>query len=267
MFIGKHEITGKACIMGILNVTPDSFSDGGDFDTVEDALAQVERMIAQGAAIIDVGGESTRPGHKYVEANEEIERVIPVIKELKKEINVPISVDTYKASVAEEALKLGVEMINDVWGLKRDKDMAKTIAKYDAHVCIMHNQDGTHYDKDIMESMKESLKESIDMALEAGVKNEKIVLDPGIGFGKTFEQNLEVLRRLNELNDLGYPVLLGTSRKSVIGNVLNVEPKERLEGTIATTVLGVRDGVDIVRVHDVKENLKAAKMADAIYRK
>ena len=158
-------------------------------------------------------------------------------------------------------------MINDVWGLKRDKDMAKTIAKYDAHVCIMHNQDGTHYDKDIMESMKESLKESIDMALEAGVKNEKIVLDPGIGFGKTFEQNLEVLRRLNELNDLGYPVLLGTSRKSVIGNVLNVEPKERLEGTIATTVLGVRDGVDIVRVHDVKENLKAAKMADAIYRK
>ena len=145
--------------------------------------------------------------------------------------------------------------------------MAKTIAKYDAHVCIMHNQDGTHYDKDIMESMKESLKESIDMALEAGVKNEKIVLDPGIGFGKTFEQNLEVLRRLNELNDLGYPVLLGTSRKSVIGNVLNVEPKERLEGTIATTVLGVRDGVDIVRVHDVKENLKAAKMADAIYRK
>ena len=131
----------------------------------------------------------------------------------------------------------------------------------------MHNQDGTHYDKDIMESMKESLKESIDMALEAGVKNEKIVLDPGIGFGKTFEQNLEVLRRLNELNDLGYPVLLGTSRKSVIGNVLNVEPKERLEGTIATTVLGVRDGVDIVRVHDVKENLKAAKMADAIYRK
>ena len=254
-------------VMGILNVTPDSFSDGGNFNKIDVAIKHARKMIDDGADIIDIGGESTRPGHKYVEADEEIERVIPVIKELKKEINVPISVDTYKASVAEEALKLGVEMINDVWGLKRDKDMAKTIAKYDAHVCIMHNQDGTHYDKDIMESMKESLKESIDMALEAGVKNEKIVLDPGIGFGKTFEQNLEVLRRLNELNDLGYPVLLGTSRKSVIGNVLNVEPKERLEGTIATTVLGVRDGVDIVRVHDVKENLKAAKMADAIYRK
>lgn len=257
----------RTYIMGILNVTPDSFSDGGNFNKIDVAIKHARKMIDDGADIIDIGGESTRPGHKYVEADEEIERVIPVIKELKKEINVPISVDTYKASVAEEALKLGVEMINDVWGLKRDKDMAKTIAKYDAHVCIMHNQDGTHYDKDIMESMKESLKESIDMALEAGVKNEKIVLDAGIGFGKTFEQNLEVLRRLNELNDLGYPVLLGTSRKSVIGNVLNVEPKERLEGTIATTVLGVRDGVDIVRVHDVKENLKAAKMADAIYRK
>lgn len=158
-------------------------------------------------------------------------------------------------------------MINDVWGLKRDKDMANTISKYDAYVCIMHNQDGTNYDKDIMESIKDSLKESIDIAIKSGIKNEKIILDPGIGFGKTFEQNLEVLRRLNELNDLGYPILLGTSRKSVIGNVLNVEPNERLEGTIATTVLGIRDGVDIVRVHDVKENLKAAKMADAIYRK
>ncbi|MGL5693452.1 MAG: dihydropteroate synthase [Peptostreptococcaceae bacterium] len=257
----------KTYIMGILNVTPDSFSDGGNFNKIDNAIKHAREMIEDGADIIDIGGESTRPGHKYVEADEEIDRVIPVIRGLKKEIKIPISIDTYKAKVAEEALKIGVEMINDVWGLKRDKDMAKTVAKYDAHVCIMHNQDGTDYDKDIMESMKESLQESIDMALEAGVKKDKIVLDPGIGFGKTFEQNLEVLRRLNELNDLGYPVLLGTSRKSVIGNVLDVEPKERLEGTIATTVLGVRDGVEIVRVHDVKENLKAAKMADAIYRK
>ena len=257
----------RTYIMGILNVTPDSFSDGGNFNKIDVAIKHAKKMIEDGADIIDIGGESTRPGHKYVEAEEEIKRVIPVIKELKKEINVPISVDTYKASVANEALKLGVEMINDVWGLKRDKDMANTISKYDAYVCIMHNQDGTNYDKDIIESMKESLKESIDIAIKAGIKNEKIILDPGIGFGKTFEQNLEVLRRLKELNDLGYPILLGTSRKSVIGNVLNVEPKERLEGTIATTVLGVRDGVDIVRVHDVKENLKAAKMADAIYRK
>lgn len=158
-------------------------------------------------------------------------------------------------------------MINDIWGLKNDKDMASTIAKYDAHVCIMHNQDGTDYDGDIIEEMKKSLLESIEIGLNAGIKKEKIILDPGIGFGKTVEQNLEVLRRLDELNSLGYPILLGTSRKSVIGHVLNVEPKERLEGTIATTVLGIRDGISIVRVHDVKENLMAAKMADAIYRK
>lgn len=257
----------RTYIMGILNVTPDSFSDGGNFNNIDAAIKHAREMIEDGVDIIDIGGESTRPGHKYVEADEEIQRVTPVIKELKKEINVPISIDTYKSKVAEEALKLGVEMINDVWGLKRDKDMAKVVAKYDAHVCIMHNQDGTDYNEDIMESIKKSLNESISIALKAGVKKDKIVLDPGIGFGKTFEQNLEVLKRLDELNDLGYPILLGTSRKSVIGNVLNVEPKERLEGTIATTVLGVRDGVDIVRVHDVKENLKAAKMADAIYRR
>jgi len=257
----------RTYIMGILNVTPDSFSDGGKFNEVNKALNYAKEMIKDGVDIIDIGGESTRPGHKYVEADEEIQRVIPVIKELKKEINVPISIDTYKAKVAEEALKLGVEMINDVWGLKKDKEMANVVAKYNACVCIMHNQDGTEYDKDIMESMKESLQESIDLALNAGISKDKIVIDPGIGFGKTFEQNLEVLKRMNELKELGYPILLGTSRKSVIGNVLNVEPKERLEGTIATTVLGIRDGVDIVRVHDVKENLKAAKMADAIYRR
>ena len=256
----------RTYIMGILNVTPDSFSDGGKFNEVNKALNHAKEMIKDGVDIIDIGGESTRPGHKYVEADEEIQRVIPVIKELRKEINVPISIDTYKAKVAEEALRLGVEMINDVWGLKKDKEMANVVAKYNACVCIMHNQAGTEYDKDIMESMKESLQESIDLALNAGVSKDKIVIDPGIGFGKTFEQNLEVLKRMNELKELGYPILLGTSRKSVIGNVLNVEPKERLEGTIATTVLGIRDGVDIVRVHDVEKNLRAAKMADAIYR-
>lgn len=257
----------RTYIMGILNVTPDSFSDGGDFNNIDNAINHAKEMVKEGVDIIDLGGESTRPGHKYVEADEEIKRVIPVIKELKKEVNVPISVDTYKAKVADEALKLGVEMINDIWGLKKDKDMASTISKYDAHVCIMHNQDGTNYDGDIIEEMKKSLLESIEIGLNAGIKKEKIVLDPGIGFGKTVEQNLEVLKRLDELNSLGYPILLGTSRKSVIGHVLNVEPKERLEGTIATTVLGIRDGVSIVRVHDVKENLMAAKMADAIYRR
>ncbi|MGL5329600.1 MAG: dihydropteroate synthase [Peptostreptococcaceae bacterium] len=257
----------KTYIMGILNVTPDSFSDGGDFSEVENALNHAKEMIKEGADIIDLGGESTRPGHKYVDAKEELKRVIPVIKRLKEEIDTPISVDTYKSEVAEESLKLGVEMINDVWGLRKDEKMADVIAKYDSYICIMHNQESTEYDKDIMESIKDFLSESIEIGLNAGIKKEKIVLDPGIGFGKTFEQNLEVLKRLGELNDLGYPILLGTSRKSVIGNVLNVEPKERIEGTIATTVLGIKDGVDIVRVHDIKQNLRAAQMADAIYRR
>ena len=256
----------RTYIMGILNVTPDSFSDGGNFNNIDTAVNHAKEMINDGADIIDLGGESTRPGHTYVDSQEEKRRILPVIKKLREEIQVPISVDTYKADVAEASLELGVEMINDIWGLTKDKNMANVIAKYDAYVCIMHNQDTTEYNKDIMEAIKEFLQNSIDLALKSGIKKEKIILDPGIGFGKTFEQNLEVLKRLDEIKTLGYPVLLGTSRKSVIGNVLNVEPKERLEGTIATTVLGIRDGVDIVRVHDVKENLKAAKMADAIYR-
>lgn len=256
----------RTYIMGILNVTPDSFSDGGNFNSIDKALEHAKVMISEGVDIIDLGGESTRPGHNYVDADEELKRVIPVIKRLKKEIDVPISIDTYKAKVADESLKLGVEMINDVWGLRKDKDMATIIAKHNAYVCIMHNQDGTNYDKDIMESIKEFLLESIKIAIDAGIDKDKIILDPGIGFGKTYEQNLEVLKRLGELNELGYPILLGTSRKSVIGNTLNLPPKERLEGTIATTVLGIRDGVDIVRVHDVEANLRAAKMADAIYR-
>lgn len=256
----------RTYIMGILNVTPDSFSDGGDFNSVDRALKHAKEMIADGADMVDVGGESTRPGHTFVDSDEEIKRVVPVIKALKKEINVPISIDTYKANVAKEALKLGVEMVNDVWGLRKDENMAKTIAEYDAEVCIMHNQDGTNYEKDIMEEIKDFLNESIKIALDAGIKKEKIVLDPGIGFGKTFEQNLEVLKRLGELRELGYPILLGTSRKSVIGNILHLDPKDRVEGTVATIVLGIRDGVDIVRVHDIKENLRAAKVADAIYR-
>ena len=256
----------KTYIMGILNVTPDSFSDGGDFTNVEIALKHAKDMVDEGADIIDLGGESTRPGHKFVSAQEEIKRIVPVISRLKEEINVPISVDTYKSEVAKEALELGVDMINDVWGLTYDEDMAEVIGKYDASVCIMHNQEGSEYDKDIMESIKEFLQNSIDKALKAGIKKEKIVLDPGIGFGKTFEQNLEVLRRLDELKDLGYPVLLGTSRKSVLGNIVNVKPKDRVDATVATTVLGIRDGVDIVRVHDVKENLQAAMIADKLYR-
>lgn len=258
----------KTYIMGILNVTPDSFSDGGDFTNIDIAVNHAKEMIKLGADMIDLGGESTRPGHKFVSAEEEISRIVPVIKRLKEEINVPISIDTYKSEVAEEALKLGVDMVNDVWGLTYDGKMADVVAKYDGEVCIMHNKEGTDYDKDIMEAIKEFLQNSIDMALKAGVKKEKIVLDPGIGFGKTYEQNIEVLERLGELRDLGYPVLLGTSRKSVLGKILeNSTPKERVNATVATTVLGVKDGVDIVRVHDVKENKEAAMVADAIYRR
>ena len=256
----------KTYIMGILNVTPDSFSDGGSYTDVDVAVEHAKEMIKEGADIIDVGGESTRPGHKFVSSEEEIKRIVPVIKNLKKEVHIPLSIDTYKADVAEEALKLGVDMVNDVWGLTYDGNMADVIGKYNASVCIMHNQENTEYDKDIIESIKEFLQNSIDKALNAGVKKENIVLDPGIGFGKTYEQNLEVLKRLGELKTLGYPILLGTSRKSVIGNTLDLPPQERVEGTIATTVLGIRDGVDIVRVHDVEKNLRAAKMADAIYR-
>ena len=258
----------KTYIMGILNVTPDSFSDGGDYTNIDIAVNHAKEMIELGADMIDLGGESTRPGHKFVSAEEEISRIVPVIKRLKEEINVPISIDTYKSEVAEEALKLGVDMVNDVWGLTYDGKMADVVAKYGGEVCIMHNQEGTDYDKDIMEAIKEFLQNSIDMALKAGVKKEKIVLDPGIGFGKTYEQNIEVLERLGELRDLGYPVLLGTSRKSVLGKILeNSTPKERVNATVATTVLGVKDGVDIVRVHDVKENKEAAMVADAIYRR
>lgn len=256
----------KTYIMGILNLTPDSFSDGGSYTNVEIAVKHAKKMVEEGADIIDVGGESTRPGHKFVSIEEEIKRISPVIKTLKKNINIPISIDTYKSQVAEEALKLGVDMVNDVWGLTYDEDMANVIGKYDASVCIMHNQEGTDYDKDIIESIKEFLQNSIDKAIKAGVKKEKIVLDPGIGFGKTFEQNIEVLRRLNELKSLGYPILLGTSRKSVLGNIVGGEPKDRIEATVATTVSGIRDGVEIVRVHDVKENLQAAKIADRLYR-
>ena len=257
----------KTYIMGILNITPDSFSDGGDYNSIDKALEKAKQMIEHGADIIDIGGESTRPGHTKIDKDEELKRVIPVIKKLKENLDIKISVDTYKSEVAEESLKLGVDMINDIWGLTKDENMAKVIAKYDAYVCIMHNKDNTDYDKDIIESIKDFFEKSIKIATDNGIKKEKIILDPGIGlFGKTFEQNIEVLKRLNELKTLSYPILLGTSRKSVIGNILNVEPKKRVEGTIATTVLGIRDGIDIVRVHDVYENLMAIKVADYIYR-
>jgi len=257
----------KTYIMGILNVTPDSFSDGGDFVDTNKAVEHAKLMIAQGAHMIDVGGESTRPGFVPVSAEEEIRRVVPVVKRLKEETDVVISIDTTKAVVAEEAVKNGAHIINDIWGLQKDEDMIGVAAKYQVPVIVMHNQNGTEYQEDMVDSVIKFLKDSIDIALKGGLKRESIILDPGIGFGKTPEQNMEIMARLAEIRDLGYPVLLGTSRKSMIGKILDVPPKERCAGTVATTVMGIMQGMDIVRVHDVLENAQAAKVADAIVRK
>jgi dihydropteroate synthase len=252
--------------MGILNITPDSFSDGGDFFALEKALNRAKAMVLEGADIIDVGGESTRPGYVMISDEEELARIVPVIKMLAKEIDVPISIDTYKSQVAEEAIKAGAHIVNDIWGLKKDPKMAEIVAKYQVPVIIMHNQEDTIYQGDIMEEIKRSLQASIDLALKAGLHKENIILDPGIGFGKDLEQNMTVMARLAELNELGYPLLLGTSRKSMLGKILDLPPKERLEGTIATTVMGIMQGIDIIRVHDVKENRRAAMVSDAILR-
>ncbi len=262
----KLHLGTKTYIMGILNVTPDSFSDGGKFNELDQAVKHAKEMLEQGADIIDIGAESTRPGSAEVTAEEEIKRLLPIIDRLVAEVDAPISVDTYKASTAESCLERGAHMINDVWGLQRDLDMAGVVAKYNVPVTIMHNQIGTEYKADIMEEICRFLRRSINLALEAGVKPENIILDPGIGFGKTPGQNMEVMERLDELNYLGYPVLLGTSRKSMIGEILDLPPTERVEGTVATSVMGVIKGVDIVRVHDVVENYRALKVTDAIVR-
>lgn len=262
----KLHLGTKTHIMGILNVTPDSFSDGGQFNQLDSAVEHAKLMLDEGADIIDIGAESTRPGSKEVTAEEELIRLLPVIERLVSEVPAPISVDTYKAEVADECLKHGAHMINDVWGLQRDKRMAGVIAKHNVPITIMHNQIGTEYKTDIMEEICRFLRTSINLALDAGVKPQNIILDPGIGFGKTPSQNMEVMDRLDELNYLGYPVLLGTSRKSMIGKILDLPPEERVEGTVATSVMGAIKGVDIVRVHDVVENYRALKVTDAIVR-
>ncbi|WP_027624073.1 dihydropteroate synthase [Clostridium lundense] len=268
MRIGNKEfkIGERTYIMGILNVTPDSFSDGGKFNNLEKAVQHAKEMIDEGVDIIDIGGESTRPNHIPVSEEEEINRVIPIIKELRAHFDIPISIDTYKGKVAELAIEAGVDLINDVWGFKKDPYIAKVAAKYDIPCCLMHNRNNTEY-KNIMEDMIKDLKESIDIALEAGVKKDNIILDPGIGFAKTYEQNLYVMNNLEGLGELGYPILLGTSRKSTIGTVLNLPPNERVEGTVATTVIGIMKNCDFVRVHDVLENKRAAMMTDAIIRR
>ena len=250
--------------MGILNVTPDSFSDGGRWNHMDDALFHAQRMIEEGADILDIGGESTRPGgYTRISDEEEISRVAPVIEALKKRFDTPLSVDTYQSGVASAAIAAGADLINDIWGLKYDARMAEVIAKSGLACCLMHNRDNAEY-RNFMEDMKQDLRETIALAKAAGIADDKIILDPGVGFAKSYENNLEVIRRLKEFNELKYPVLLGTSRKSVIGLTLDLPAAERVEGTIVTTVMAVEAGCMFVRVHDVKENHRAIQMAEAI---
>lgn len=265
MKIGNREfdLNNKCYIMGILNVTPDSFSDGGRFREMDKALFQVEKMAAEGMDILDIGGESTRPGHVKVSDEEEMERVLPILEKVRAGFDVPISLDTYKLAVAKAGISAGADLINDIWGLKYDTRMAGVIAESGVCCCLMHNRQDTVYSSFITDVMDE-LRESVTLAKEAGIAEDKIILDPGIGFGKTREQNLEMIAKLDKLCALGYPLLLGCSRKSVIGLTLELPVEERLEGTLVTTAVGVLRGCSFVRVHDVKENLRAVKMAEAI---
>ena len=262
----KWSFGRRTYIMGILNVTPDSFSDGGRYDTLEAAREQARTLEAVGADIIDVGGESTRPGHTPVSAAEEQRRVLPVIEALGDILGIPLSVDTSKAVVAAAAVGKGAAMINDVWGFRRDPEMASVAARTGAACCLMHNRQRAEY-RDLCGEIEAELLESVSIARRAGVEEEQILLDPGIGFGKTPEHNLTVLRQLRRFTALGYPVLLGASRKSMIGKVLDLPIEERLEGTLATTVLGIEAGVDVLRVHNVQANARAAAMADAVLRR
>ncbi|MGG0185985.1 dihydropteroate synthase [Bacillus rhizoplanae] len=255
----------KTFIMGILNVTPDSFSDGGNYNEVEAAVRHAKEMVIDGAHIIDIGGESTRPGFAKVSAEEELQRVLPMIRAVSQAVDVPISIDTYKAEVAKQAIEAGAHIINDIWGAKAEPEIAKVAAHYDVPIILMHNRDNTNY-RNLMPDMIADLYESVTIAKRAGVRDENIILDPGIGFAKTFEQNLEVMRNLEQLKLLGYPILLGTSRKSFIGHTLDLPVEERLEGTGATVCLGIQKGCEIVRVHDVKEMSRMAKMMDAMLR-
>ena len=255
----------KTYVCGILNVTPDSFSDGGKFNKLDAALYHAEEMIEEGAMLIDIGGESTRPGYTMISDEEEIERVVPVIEVLKSRFDVPLSLDTYKSKVAKAGIESGIDLINDIWGLKYDKAMAKVVADSGLPICIMHNRDNTDY-TDFMTDVVSDLKESVDMAITAGIERDKLILDPGVGFAKNLEQNIIVMKELERLNCFKLPILLGTSRKSVIGLTLDLPKDERVEGTLVTTVLAVIKGCMFVRVHDVKENVRTIKMAEALFK-
>jgi dihydropteroate synthase len=265
MQIGTHsfDTDHQVYVMGILNVTPDSFSDGGKWNELDAALRHTEQMIADGAAIIDVGGESTRPGYTMISDEEEIERTAPVIEAIRSRFDIPVSIDTYKSKVAEAAVNAGADLVNDIWGLKYDEKMAALIAEKKVACCLMHNRTNAEY-TNFMEDLLADLRETVALAKKAGIADDKIILDPGVGFAKSYENNLEAIRDVGKLKELGYPVLLGTSRKSVIGLTLETDKNERVEGTLVTTVFGVQQGCAFVRVHDVKENVRAIRMTQAI---
>lgn len=258
----------RTLVMGILNVTPDSFSDGGRFQDLDAAREQAARLAAEGAALLDIGGESTRPGHVPVPADEEQARVLPAIRALAPTLSVPISIDTYKASTADVALKAGARIVNDVWGLQRDPEIARVAAHHGAPVVVMHNRETIDPSLDIMDEMRAFFERSLTIARQAGIPDRDIVLDPGVGFGKSWEQHLEALRRLPELRALGFPLLVGVSRKSVLGRIHNAAtaPADRLFGSIAAHVAAAALGADIVRVHDVRPHVEACQVVDAITR-
>lgn len=256
--------SGGPRIMGILNVTPDSFSDGGRFQAVETAVAHARAMAADGADVIDIGGESTRPGHTPVEAEEEIRRVVPSIRAVREAVGVPISIDTMKASVAAAALEAGATIVNDVWGLQRDPDIARVAAEHGAPVVAMHHRTEVDASLDVVEDMKAFLSRSIEIAQKAGVPDRAIALDPGVGFGKTVAQNLIAIRRVDALAAMGFPVLLGTSRKSLIGHIIERTPEDRVFGTVGTSVVGWTNGATMFRVHDIRANRDALLVAQAV---
>lgn len=261
---GPLKLGREPVVMGILNVTPDSFSDGGDFSAVDTAVVHANMLLAEGADILDIGGESTRPGSEDVPVQEELDRVMPVLDALaERGVAKPISIDTYKALVADQALQAGAKIINDVWGLQRDPEIADVAAHHGAPVIAMHWDPERDRSRDIIDEMKRWLEKSIAIALNAGVAKEKIILDPGFGFAKSFEENYSLLNRLDELHTLGFPLLVGTSRKRMIGNLLDLPPKERVAGTVATSVLGYLKGAHIFRVHDVRANRDALRVSSA----
>lgn len=259
----QFDVINNTYIMGILNVTPDSFSDGGKYYKPESALVRAKWMIEEGADIIDIGGESTRPGYVQISAQEEIERVIPVIENIKSKLDIPVSIDTYKGEVAKAAIEAGADLVNDIWGLKYDPQMADIISENKVPCVLMHNRKSAEYD-DFMKDIFNDLDETVRLAKKAGIEEDKIILDPGIGFAKSYDMNLEVLHYLEDFHRFGYPMLLASSRKSVIGNALNLPVTERVEGTLVTTVMAVLKRYAFVRVHDVKENARAIKMTKAI---